>query len=503
MYATQHHVHMQALHEATSLLTTSSSSTGHIPAFLQGGGKRRNKNNKKKQASPKVRGKGTRASAPSGGGKQVKKKTVHHQYDHDLLLQEFNHTGKFDLQEEEIDSCTKDVIIPLVLSNVRILFAREQGQHKVSTIVAKNGTPVPDLPIARAQLTELAEECRKIDTMWMRGQYHTIQTSPDMARNTTTVFAAVATLLDHFQKLSLPDAKLTMTGLLFCTLRNHEQLRAHDLRKWRQHLDGGGNSVIQSAQMQRNMGRNQFSQRQLEREIGRVRQMNQQLLTEDAASDPIKLSRSLLVLQAVHRLKRERLTELRTIDKKTQAMLQSGEIPTSVVELNDTADAATTTRGNQRQGKPASVDGTLATQILQAQETPEADTTFDEDRTIQKQTDIMYWGGGVSRKDMIDPVEVLPDIAGPGVPLYAYVNSSGNMCTNVALEDLNKLPQREMAAPMKKRVQYLHHNAEKIGKMLQQGGTSQETRALALEASRSSDSELASTLHGLMSASAR
>ena len=54
--------------------------------------------------------------------------------------------------------------------------------------------------------------------------------------------------------------------------------------------------MIQSAQMQRNMGRNQFNQRQLEREIGRVRHMNQQLLKEDSAANPMKLSRSLLVL---------------------------------------------------------------------------------------------------------------------------------------------------------------------------------------------------------------
>ena len=56
------------------------------------------------------------------------------------------------------------------------------------------------------------------------------------------------------------------------------------------------------------------------------------------------------------------------------------------------------------------------------------------------------------------------------------------MCTNVSLDDLNKLPQREMDAGMKKRVQYLHENSEQIGKLLQQGGNSQETRSLALDA---------------------
>ena len=477
---------------------------------LGGGGRRRAAPARRRRSAPRKR------ASPRGGGGGGRARQY---YDKDVLLQEFNHTGVFDMNASEVDKCVKDVVIPLVSRNMKALFNETTGssQHRtLSHILSKNGLEIPSLAEAKRSLQATVEQCAQLQQHWVRGQYSTI-TSAQAAVGGFSVhstFAAVAVVLDNYSKLETQDCKMVVSALLMCTLLNHAQLEAHEVSRWRSQLalDGGGaHTVIAHSQLGKKRDRLREHQKQLQHELGKVRGMHQQMISRLASGgrgkaaggaepgpDPVAVSRNLLVLEAVRRTKQSRADQLAAIQDQLQAAIASGGKPAppsaaaaraeseSEPEAAAEAPAPPAAEESEAAGGGGEASGTIASSVLAA-EAEESNTVLDNENVR------LFWGGGAARDEMTDRVLMIKDAGGEGVNMYAYIDQE-NMKVNFMLEELAKLRSQDVEEKTQKRIKYVLKNGHDIGKWVQadvNDSNRADLQKFMVQMAKSTDDELA------------
>ncbi len=528
--------HVRAFAQAERLLRYANSLPMAAPALGGGGRKPRRK------ASPQRR---RRQASPRGGGGHRR------YYDKDVLLQEFNHTGVFELKESEGEHCVKDVVIPLVSKNVKAMFQSDTGtgQRTLSQVLGANGITVPSLDSARQMLQRTAEQCRSVRDQWGQGHYSTIASAKNVVGfDVQRTFASIAVILDSFSSLGLEDCQQVTTALLMCSLLNHAEIESQDVKRW-QHssLDGGGfNNIISHSQMRKKHEKLREYQKQLSHEITKVQGLHQQMVSKLSGgasvnsgkepADPVTLARNMLIMESVRRTKQTRLdllagaeSQLSDLVRKSDSELHAKpEAPSAATKSAATPAAASVPAASQSvpvssSGSPALSAAAPAAAAAPAKaaaapaaapaEAPAAPAAApassisssilqDEssDNIMENEKTKLFWGGGAPKEKMKDKVVVMKDAAGTGAHLYAFLDQQ-QMRVNFMLEELGHLDTHQVQDHHRKRIKYVDKEGTTLGQWIQQPVNDQnkgELQKYILHLAQETDSEMANTMNSVM-----
>ena len=106
----------------------------------------------------------------------------------------------------------------------------------------------------------------------------------------------------------------------------------------------------------------------------------------------------------------------------------------------------------------------------------------------------MYLQGGVPRKNMKQATVVGRNLGGEGVHMYAYLHHNNQMAVDFMLEELGK----DVSPEMRKRLDYLSQNRDRISTAISQPVAADVKRKLAMDVGQQTDDQLANIIHGMM-----
>ncbi len=431
---------------------------GKVLQYALGGGGKRKTTGKKTAAAQQQKLKG--AGVP---------------IDIDVLMQQFNHTGTVALPESMTPQMvTQDVVAPAVRQILHVHFPHAQG-HRLTEVIQQRGYTVPpSLESAKSELEQFRSTAQDIRKNWEAGLYTTVDALVAGSPNSSLMmelFACVGMLMDSYSQLNAKDLALVLPALFACSLVLRESMAEKTLEQWKANPYAHGH-LDAVDRLKRETKRIQSSQGQTMRGGG------------EATSSPLDMSRNLLALNTALMHKRQLLAGYTQAVGHGPAPAANGSMPPTSLASSILGAAAPVVQA------PAPAPAAAPAPASAPAPAPAPAAPAAAKAKVKQ----MYMQGGVPRKAMKQATVVGRDLGGPGVHLYAYLHRGSQMAADFMLEELGK----DVSPEMRKRLDYLSQNRDRISAAISQPTKTNVKRKLAMDVGQHTDDQLANIIHGMM-----